>query len=594
MEEYRNTTVLQDFVFVLARQFDFIKQRIDQFVNVLRSTYSGFDETPDALLPDIAKYFGWEFTGNFLNAEAFQYILGKNVLKNMDSNRELDKKLYEIKNEFWRRTLINLMYIYKTKGTRESVEALLRIYGVNKNFVRLKEYGYLPYVGVQTHRIHAEKSAYALIFYPNQAGVVAGGSLRAALGFALGGSHSHGNYLRSDSFQGTAESVEARVLFATSTTSDNPAAITSGSIWSVDAKPTVGSPFVLSRLTWFKDAVSSTTGTLVYSGSEGVVSASNLPIFNGEWYNIVARRDRVSGTLNIDVRHLDYDTIDYTSTTSVSASLLSSSYSLNIYVGATGAFDSQMFAQEVRVWDKSLTPLELDDHALNFQSFGVTDHEDIPKLKLHWRLNENVYASSAGTLLQPALQDVTSYRVSGSGFFFTANEPAYEGFLFDYNYIAPPEFGWNEEKIRVYNQDELKPAEMFHDTQAMALEFNMVDALNEDISQAISTMDGFNNYIGMPANRYRGTYPDLVALRKKYFARLQGRLNFRVFADMLEFFDRSFISMIQRLLPARTIFLGEEFVVESHMLERSKLQWNYRRQPPEFAPVGSIAILDRF
>jgi hypothetical protein len=62
---------------------------------------------------------------------------------------------------------------------------------------------------------------------------------------------------------------------------------------------------------------------------------------------------------------------------------------------------------------------------------------------------------------------------------------------------------------------------------------------------------------------------------------------------MLEFFDRSFITMVQRLLPARAIFLGDEFVVESHMLERPKLQWNYRRQTATIVPEGSITMFTR-
>jgi hypothetical protein len=51
--------------------------------------------------------------------------------------------------------------------------------------------------------------------------------------------------------------------------------------------------------------------------------------------------------------------------------------------------------------------------------------------------------------------------------------------------------------------------------------------------------------------------------------------------------------MVQRLLPARSIFLGDEFVVESHMLERPKLQWNYRRQTVPFIPEGVITVYVR-
>ena len=53
------------------------------------------------------------------------------------------------------------------------------------------------------------------------------------------------------------------------------------------------------------------------------------------------------------------------------------------------------------------------------------------------------------------------------------------------------------------------------------------------------------------------------------------------------------IDMIRRLIPARANFLGDEFVVESHMLERPKMQWNYRRQQGAFQPEGAIKVYIR-
>jgi hypothetical protein len=240
-----------------------------------------------------------------------------------------------------------------------------------------------------------------------------------------------------------------------------------------------------------------------------------------------------------------------------------------------------------------LNDRELGDHALNFQSYGTERLADVgSSLVLHMRLNEGMSASVGGTL--PVIYDVSAPGRTASftsGFAPLVNP--YTRFLLDYNYIASPDMGWNEDKIRVFDLSELGPGDVSYDSQTLALEFNMVDALNEDISQMLSTIDDFNNAIGLPANRYRSNYQDLESLRRKYFSRLQGRLNFRVFSDMLEFFDQSFVKMVQRLLPARAIFLGDEFVVESHMLERPKLQWDYRRQTRTIIPEGSVAVYVR-
>jgi hypothetical protein len=585
LENLENTQVLQNFLYILARNFDQIKVKIDQFTKVLRANYTQFNQTPDALLADIAKFFGWEFTGNFLSADAFQYLLGKNVLANQDANKELDVKLYQIKNEFWKRTLVNLMYLYKSKGTRESVESFFRIYGVNKNFVRLKEYGYKPNVGIQTSRIHADKSVYAMVF---------------------SGSHGSGSLtgsVTSVPFTGSALSAEVRFSFPLSTSTELTPLITTGSLFALYQTalsssggilvPT-GSQQLAYQVYWTTPFVGSETGSLFLTGSEGLLSIPNIPLFNEQWYNVSVHRNSLSGTLNLRLHRLNYDEVDVNLSATLSAPESSGSSIWQLVVGAANNLKAQGWMQEARVWNKDLTKTEIFDHTLNFQSYGVDYPNDMGALALHWRLNDNASASIGGTISgQNIFQDISQNGITGSGAGFSPLRAPFEKFLLDYNYIASPDFSWNEDKIRILQSSEVKPADVTYDNQALALEFNMIDALNEDISQAISTMDNFNNAIGLPANRYRATYQDIEVIRRQYFKRLQGRLNFRVFADMLEFFDRSFITMVQRLLPARSIFLGDEFVVESHMLERPKLQWNYRRQTVPFIPEGVITVYVR-
>jgi hypothetical protein len=62
---------------------------------------------------------------------------------------------------------------------------------------------------------------------------------------------------------------------------------------------------------------------------------------------------------------------------------------------------------------------------------------------------------------------------------------------------------------------------------------------------------------------------------------------------MLDFFDTSFVGMVERLLPARSIFKGDEIVVESHMLERPKYQYQLRPVREGIIDIsGSIAVSD--
>jgi len=569
LEEFKNTNVLMNFVYVLGRYFDQIKVSIDQFTKVTSTNYGKFNQAPDALLQDVARFFGWEFTGNFLDSDVVQYLLGKQVLANTAANKAIDVKLYEIKNEFWKRTLINLMHLYKTKGTRESVESLLRIYGVNKSFIRLKEYGLKPNAGITTYRVASEKSSPALTFGSGSTQSVA--------------------FVSSKIFDSKVRGIETRVRFPTETSSGLTGSIMTGSIWSMNSSSD-GS--MIQQLYFTKDAVSSRTGSLIYTGSDGALVLSGLPIFDNRWYNVVVNRDHLSSSLEIDVQLLDRDEIVFHKTASLFTPLLSGTTSNVFWLGTTGSLPSEMWVQEARVWEEPVSDVEMRDHALNFQSFGTEEINGLTELNLHWRLNEQ-RSSSAGGELYNSIFDFSGHGVSGSGMGFTPDASPYQKFLNSFNYIASPEYGWNEEKIRAIDATSVSPEEAFRDDPLVALEFNLTDALNEDISQILANLDSFNEIIGAPANRYRDSYPDLDILRTNYFKRLEGHVNFRVFSDLLEFFDRSFVDMIRRLIPARVVFLGDEFVVESHMLERPKLQWNYRRKEPEFQPEGRITVYIR-
>ncbi len=575
LEEENNTTLLRDFMYVLGRHYDAIKLHIDQLVNVLRIDYADFDNAPDAVLDVVAKFFGWELTGNFLNADAFQYLLGRNVKANVQSNEPLDKKLFEIKNAFWRRVLSNLVYLYKTKGTRESVRALLRIYGVNDNFVRVKEFGIVPDVEMQTNRIFAEKSIASLGF--------GSGSLTASVRYGF-----HPNPVQRVEPN---MSVEAHLRFPTTSSDDIQATQISGSIWSIVS----GSNFF--RLQYVKTTTASSTGSLILSQSNGAaVVLPNVGIFDNHLYHVAVRLDSLSSSYGamIDVRRLDQDDIDMHLTASATSAVGTTASLETFILGATGSINAQMWAQEVKVWDRYLSDKELLDHTLNLQSYGLEDfNSNNDKLMLHWRLREEVTASIAGAIA--TVYDVTLNGRHGTGVGFDPSGNPYKRFLTEYNYIVPPDGGWNEDKIRTYDTTRLRRGDVAEDSRVVSLEFNMIDALNEDISQIMESLDSFNEILGAPSARYRVHYDDLERLRHTYFRRLQGRLNFRVFADMLEFFDRSFIDVVRRLIPARAHFIGDEFVVESHILERPKVTYERRRlQETLLTPEGRIEIWSRF
>lgn len=251
----------------------------------------------------------------------------------------------------------------------------------------------------------------------------------------------------------------------------------------------------------------------------------------------------------------------------------------------------EFWAQEIRLWDRALTQEEVRSHALHFESYGTETSYDNKDLVLHWRLNEGGAADSLGNVY---VTDSTHFGTTGTGSNFTPDEEAYTKFLEDYSYIPGLEYGWNQEKVRTLSGSIIDPQDAYFDERFVSLEFNMYDALNEDISHVISSYEEIGDFLGAPMGRYRDEYEGLQQMRETYFKRLQGNLNLRIFVDMLDFFDTSFIGIIEKVLPARALFKGDETVVESHMLERSKYQYHVRPvREGTFDISGSISIVDR-
>ncbi|HEU5118707.1 MAG TPA: hypothetical protein VFT74_19085 [Isosphaeraceae bacterium] len=156
--------VFRNFALILARHFDRIKLYVNQLANLRRVSYGDYDQSPDELLEEVGRFFGWDLQGSFASVDALRYFIGRNVQPGPAGNAGLGTRLSEVKAQFWRRILLNLTYLYKTKGTRESVEALLRLYGVDEGFVRLKEYARKSESRLELNRVTAEKSVYTLQF----------------------------------------------------------------------------------------------------------------------------------------------------------------------------------------------------------------------------------------------------------------------------------------------------------------------------------------------------------------------------------------------------------------------------------------------
>jgi hypothetical protein len=120
-----------------GKTFDDIKKYIDGITFMRNVSYDKIENIPDLLIKNYATMLGLE-TYNIEDEKTLVESL-------FNYNTELTKGTTpaELDIELWRRILINSSYLYKSKGTRKSIEFILRLVGIPDEIFELNEYIYL-------------------------------------------------------------------------------------------------------------------------------------------------------------------------------------------------------------------------------------------------------------------------------------------------------------------------------------------------------------------------------------------------------------------------------------------------------------------
>jgi hypothetical protein len=316
-----------------------------------------------------------------------------------------------------------------------------------------------------------------------------------------------------------------------------------------------------------------------------------IEIFNGDFYNMSVRKDnsKIIPQYYLDVRKLDNlnttvlatASANFMSVVSSSAGQMWASAQTGFIVGAipsvgiiafsgTLVRDSETKQTEVRFWDDFLTDGALNSHCQNYTSIGMENPEDdYYKLMVHWIFDDGIASTVAGVI-----QPITNYSYyktqldgTGSNFIPSTTGNFYTN-LFEYNYLCPDvSLKYNTNDVIYGDHDNINID--FDRVDMFSIEYNAIDALNEDQTRLFSNMNKMSNLIGVPILSHHSNY-DLNATNTAYFTRLSGSVSFVNYFNNISGLDKFYMRIIEKLIPARSYFNGEEKVIESHMLERNK------------------------
>jgi hypothetical protein len=268
----------------------------------------------------------------------------------------------------------------------------------------------------------------------------------------------------------------------------------------------------------------------------------------------------------------------------------------------------------VTFFSKNLATAETLQHIRSFKSLGVEDPSvnfnfnkvssgSFERLRMNLSCNQPVTKSDSSGDIRVFDFSQNELHALGTGWVYpgppgvssnTGQQQAIKQELFDYVILSPQfETGAEPNKVRIRSFERtenvrsspagvsyaplyaIPSADQAKDDRRLAIEVSSVQALNEDIINIFATLDYLDDAIGAPELVFSQQYRKLDHLRRIYFNRLDEKVSIQKFFDFFKWFDAVVGDLLEEMLPSTTRYLGTNFVVESHMLERPKFTYKY-------------------
>lgn len=626
-----NTQVLLLLLYTWAKFFDEMKLYIQAFADLGHLDYDQTDTVPDKFLQFYADKLGFQLPALFTGSSIPQFLDAENIDNTISTNTV---SLQYVQNQIWRRVLLNLKDVINSKGTIHAVKSFIRSVGIdpNSNF-RIREFGG-PTTKALLNNGREKRTEIGTMLSFVSGGIIASEILsgtRVEPGFPVTSSNTTNNklytsgsmtfegvyyfpkgptYLTSQSLgrvmnqdaggaknrymfvNAIANSGSGITLYAQTTQLSSPVSVSiggfdlmDGNVWSVsfgrvrnDQFQSVSSSYFLrAARSSFGEIVEEHTGSVLYNDNNLAGDPNYLQVLNGR-----------GNFLEIGA---------------------GSFYALGFAflpwwapgIGGLGLTENfQGRVGQIRFWSKALNITETHEHARNFKSLGVEDpitHFNFntvstgswERLRLDATTNQSAsFTDGVGSI---TIKDYSQNNLNFSGSAFPFTGSVIMNQRYNYSMISPKfDVQSTTDKVRVrsfldYSNVvsssyaavapvyEIPRSELPQDNTRFTIDFSIIDALDRDIVSIFATLDSLDNIIGNPELVFSGDYPGLENLRDIYFNRLTSKINLKDFFDFYKWFDTNIGSFVTQLIPRKTKFLGTNYVIESHMLERPKMEY---------------------
>jgi hypothetical protein len=144
---------------IYGRSFDETRKFITSLANISSINYNVGNDIPSQLLKNLAQTLGWNTNISPISEDELLsslFMTQSNSFEGLPVGKTPD----EINFQYYRNLIMNSAYLFKSKGTRKSIEILLRLIGAPEALVDFNEY---IYIADQKININEFETKYAKI-----------------------------------------------------------------------------------------------------------------------------------------------------------------------------------------------------------------------------------------------------------------------------------------------------------------------------------------------------------------------------------------------------------------------------------------------
>jgi len=128
---------------IYGRSFDQVKQFVDSLAFMNSVNYNTGNDIPSQLLKNLSETLGWQSNFSPITDEDFLTSVFGNQNRTNYPGYARAQTPTELNYQYYKNLILNSAYLFKSKGTRRSIEFLLRLIGAPDSLIEYNEHIYL-------------------------------------------------------------------------------------------------------------------------------------------------------------------------------------------------------------------------------------------------------------------------------------------------------------------------------------------------------------------------------------------------------------------------------------------------------------------